>query len=139
MTPVISLRALFVLVLVGMLATIVWASSQCALFAIPAEVRQHPWFLTTLLDAYLAFLAFYVWVAWKEGSITARVLWFFAIMLWGNVAIAIYALRELARLRGDEPLQRFFCERRPGHVALPGVLTALAVLVYFWGARHLWA
>ena len=57
------LRILFLTVIVSMLSVISWASAQCALFDIPREVFTHPWFIATLIDAYWAFIAFYVWVA----------------------------------------------------------------------------
>ena len=135
MTAISALRLVFWLILAGMLAAIVRASALCPLFEIPPEVLQHPWFLTTLIDAYLAFFVVYLWVAWKERSFAARVLWFFVLMLWGNVGIAVYVLRELYRLNPDERPLRLVSEARPGHVLLPSILTALAVLVYAWGAR----
>jgi hypothetical protein len=133
-----SLRILFSLVLVGMLGMIVWASSRCALFDIPREVFTHPWFITTLVDAYLAFIAFWVWVAWKEGTLAARVLWLLTILLWGNPAIALYMLRELARVgREGGGLDAVFTRRRPGDLLLPGVLLVLAIAVYILGAKNL--
>lgn len=133
-----ALRLLFSAVLIGMLGVIGWASSQCPLFEIPREVLTHPWFVATLLDAYLAFVAFWVWVAWKEGRPAARVIWLFAILLWGNPAIAIYMLREIARARREGGgLDAVFTRRRPGDVLLPSVLLGLASLVYLAGAKNI--
>lgn len=132
-----ALRVLFASILVVMLALIGWASSRCALFDIPREVFTHPWFVTTLVDAYLAFVAFWVWVAWKEGSPAARTLWLLTILLWGNPAIALYMLRELSRARRDGGgLDAVFTARRPGDLALPAALLALAILVYLAGAKN---
>lgn len=132
------LRLLFTVVLLGMLGIIGWASSQCALFDIPREVATHPWFIATLLDAYLAFVAFWVWVAWKEGTVAARVLWLFSILLWGNPAIALYMLLELARVRREGGgLDAVFTRKRPGAVRLPAILLGLAVLVYLVGAKNI--
>lgn len=133
------LRLLFITVIVSMVATIGWASSQCALFAIPREVTTHPWFLATLLDAYWAFITFYVWVAWKEPSLAARVLWFIAIILWGNFAMSLYLLIELFRIDRMEQIRETLVTRRPGRVALPAILTTLGIGVYLLGAQHLWA
>lgn len=133
-----ALRLLFSAVLIGMLGVIGWASSQCPLFEIPREVLTHPWFVATLLDAYLAFVAFWVWVAWKEGRLAARGLWLFTILLWGNPAIAIYMLREIARARREGVgLDAVFTRRRPGDVLLPSVLLGLASLVYLAGAKNI--
>jgi hypothetical protein len=127
---IIFLRILFVVVIASMLAITGWASLQCALFAIPREVFTHPWFLATLVDAYWAFIAFHVWVAWKERSLAARVLWFVAIILLGNIAMAAYLLRELFGVSAQGPLDPVFVRRNPGHLALPSLLTVAAVAVY---------
>lgn len=133
-----ALRILFTAVLLGMLAMIAWASSRCALFDIPREVATHPWFVTTLADAYLAFVAFWVWLAWKEGTVAARALWLLVILLWGNPAIALYMLLELSRVRREGGgLDAVFTRKRPGHLKLPAVLLALAVVVYLVGAKNI--
>lgn len=132
-----ALRVLFTAILVVMIAVIGWASSRCALFDIPREVATHPWFIATLVDAYLAFIAFWVWLAWKEGTLAARVLWLFAILLWGNPAIALYMLRELARVRREGGgLEAVFTRKRPGALTFPAVLLVLAVAVYLLGAKN---
>ncbi|MFA6962850.1 MAG: DUF1475 family protein [Opitutaceae bacterium] len=135
----IFLRTLFFAVIACMLAVTGWASAQCALFDIPREVFTHPWFIATLFDVYWAFIAFYVWVAWKEQSLGARILWFVAIILWGNIAMALYFLIELFRIQKSEQLDEVFSTRRPGKLPLPAVLASLGVLVYLLGAKNLFA
>ena len=133
-----ALRLWFCFVLVAMLGVIGWASSKCALFDIPREVFTHPWFIATLLDAYFAFIAFWVWVAWKEGTIAARVLWLATILLWGNPAVADYMLLELARVKRDGGgLDAVFTTKRPGRVRLPAILTVLGIAVYALGAKNI--
>lgn len=63
-----------------------------------AHLLEDPWFIATLCDAYFGFLLFYVWVAWRERSLGRRLVWFVAIMLLGNFAMAAYVLLGLARL-----------------------------------------
>jgi hypothetical protein len=113
-----------------MLGVTTWASLHTPLFAIPREILRHPWFIATLVDAYWAFLAFYVWVAWKERSSGARLLWFAAIMALGNIAIAAYMLRELFRLPASAPLDALFTQRNPGALLLPALLAGGGVAVY---------
>ena len=95
---ILALRFAAAFVLIAMLAVTTWASMQVALWKTPREVLTHPWFIATLFDTYFAFLTFYVWLAYKETSNAARVLWLLAILLLGNIAMAIYLLRELFRL-----------------------------------------
>lgn len=133
-----ALRIWFSLVIVLMLGVIVWASSRCALFDIPREVFTHPWFVATLLDAYLGFIAFWVWVAWKEGSAAARLFWLLSIMLWGNPVIAGYMLIEIAKVRREGGgLDAVFTTKRPGRVLPPALLTFLGLAVYLLGAKNL--
>lgn len=127
---ILFLRGLFVVVLVSMLAVTTWASLHTPLFELPRSVGTHPWFLATLLDAYWAFLAFYVWVAWKEQSVAARGLWFIATMALGNIAMASYFLRELFRVPADGALDPVFTRRNPGTVLLPGGLALGGLAVY---------
>jgi len=130
-SPVVCmLRLLFVAVFLGMLGVTTWASLRVSIMEIPREVFTHPWFIATLFDAYFGFLTFYVWVAWKEQSWWARLLWFVAIMLLGNLAMAVYVLSELRTLKDKAELPALFSRRNPGHLALPASLVALAVAVY---------
>jgi Protein of unknown function (DUF1475) len=92
------LRVLFIVVLASMLWVTTWASQSCAVWKIPASVVQHRWFIATLFDTYWAFLTFYCWLAYKETSWIARSLWLLAILLLGNIAMAIYMLIQLFRL-----------------------------------------
>jgi Protein of unknown function (DUF1475) len=127
---ILFLRALFIVVIASMLGVTTWASLHTPLFAIPREVYAHPWFIATLVDAYWAFIAFYVWVAWKEQGLGVRILWFIAIIALGNIAMAAYLLRELFRLPAAGPLDAMFTRRNPGTVLLPAILAGAGVGIY---------
>ncbi len=123
------LRGLFVSVIASMLGVTTWASFDTPLFDIPAEVISHPWFLATLLDAYWGFITFYVWAAWKERSGVARGLWLVNVLLLGNFAMAAYFLRELFAIRTTPEIGLVFTRRNPGHLTLPSMLLAAALVV----------
>ena len=110
MIPFLRLAATFVLV--AMLAVTTWASLDGALWKMPRAVATHPWFIATLFDTYFAFLTFYVWLAYKETSNLARVLWLLAILLLGNIAMAIYLLRELFRLPANATMEDLLLRRK---------------------------
>ena len=84
-----------------MLAMTIWASLDRAFWNAGSELQADRWFQATLLDAYLGFLTFYVWVAYKEHTIAGRLIWFVLIMGLGNLAIASYVLWQLARWREE--------------------------------------
>ena len=124
------LRFLFIVVLGSMLSVTSWACLRVSIFAIPRDVFTHPWFIATLFDAYFGFLTFYVWQAWKEQSLAARVLWFVAVMLLGNLAMSIYVLVELFRINESAQLAEVITRRNPGRLALPGALVAASIGIY---------
>lgn len=105
------LRVFFIVVLVSMLSVTIWASLQEALWKVPREVATHPWFIATLFDAYWGFLTFYCWVFYLERNILSRVLWLVAILLLGNIAMAVYALIRLFRLPADATMETLLLKR----------------------------
>ncbi len=130
---ILFLRLLCFVIIGSMLGVTTWASLHQPLgdFARSATFRD-PWVIATLFDAYWAFISFFLWVAWKEQSLPARLLWFVAIILLGNLAMAAYLLRELFTVSAQTPhaLNEVFARRNPGTLPLPGLLTAAAVGVY---------
>ncbi len=128
---IIFLRLLFVVVLGSML----WVTGRAGLqqplgeFARSAVIRD-PWVIATLFDAYWAFITFYVWVAWKEQSLPARLLWFVSIILLGNIAMAVYMLAQLFSVPAGASLDEVFTRRQPGRLPLPVVLTIISLAVY---------
>ena len=128
---ILLLRLLFMTVIASMLGVTSWASLHQSLGAfVHGATLRDPWVIATLFDAYWAFIAVYVWVAWKEQSLAARVLWFVAFIALGNMAIAAYFLRELFSIPDTGPLADVFARRNPGRVVLAGILTAASVVIY---------
>jgi hypothetical protein len=123
------LRILFLVVLGSMLWVTTWASLQCPLFGVPREVYAHPWFIATLFDAYWGFITFYVWVAWKQTSWVARAAWLVAILLLGNIAMALYCLAELFRATPGAPLSALLTTRRDGPSPLGLALAVLGTVI----------
>jgi hypothetical protein len=107
-----ALKLLFALILLAMLAVTGWASHAQPVWEWRGLVTgpDRAWTIATLCDAYCGFLTFYAWVYYKERA-PGRIGWFVLIMAFGNVAMAGYVLRELARLRSDEPVQALLLRR----------------------------
>ena len=106
------LRIAFTVVLVSMLCVTTWASSIVALWDTPRAVATHPWFIATLFDTYFGFLTFYCWLAYKETSNVARIVWLVAILLLGNIAMAAYMLRHLFKLPADAKIESLLLRQR---------------------------
>ena len=130
------LRLLFIGIFAAMLWVTSWASVGQPLGEfIAGPVIRDRWVVATLFDAYFAFIAFFVWVAWKETTLALRVLWFIAIILWGNLAMSLYLLVELFRISRLDELDQVFTRRNPPRLALPVGLALVGVAIYtlgFW-------
>lgn len=96
-----ALRIFFGVVLIAMLIVTTWASLDKNVFEGGALVMAEPWGVATLFDTYFAFLTFYLWVLYKESGWIARILWFVAILLLGNFAMAFYALIQIQKSPDD--------------------------------------
>jgi len=105
------LKFLFTLILLAMLAITTMASLDRGVFQALGDLWTDLWFKATLMDAYFGFLTFYVWVAYKERSNRARILWFILIMCFGNIAMAIYVLIQLFRMTPDEPMETLLTKK----------------------------
>ncbi len=92
------LKLFFAVVLGVMLAVTTTASLERGVFEAGAALWRDAWFRATLADAYCGFLTFFAWVAYRERTHGARLGWFVALMLLGNIAASVYVLRRLARL-----------------------------------------
>lgn len=98
--------------LAALIGVSIWATQHIgvlpaidALMAHAGEGETNPWFIATLFDAYFGFLWFWLWVAYKERSALARLIWLVLILLGGNIAMAIYMLIQLAHLPANASVQ----------------------------------
>ncbi|MDP9065129.1 MAG: DUF1475 domain-containing protein [Pseudomonadota bacterium] len=109
-----GLKVLFSCILLAMILCTAWASFGQGLQhwgGLTGPDRY--WTIATMLDAYCGFLTFYAWVAYKEVRWASRCLWFVAIMLLGNMAMAGYVLLQLRRLRPEQPASAILAARNP--------------------------
>ena len=102
-----------------MLAAISVAALQQDVVSALQQLWPDPWFRVTLLDAYLSFLLFWLWVSWRERSASRSVLWLLLIMGLGSVAMAGYLVLHLRRWNPDQGIAGLLLGAR-GTTALPG-------------------
>ncbi|MDH3253976.1 MAG: DUF1475 domain-containing protein [Acidobacteriota bacterium] len=107
-----SLKIVFLLVLLAMLAVTTVASLDRGVFDAGADLWQDPWFRATLADAYFGFLAVYLWIAYKERTWGRRILWFVLLVTLGNIAIAVYVLLQLFRLPASATMDDLLLRKR---------------------------
>ncbi len=113
MSSRLALKLLFGSILAGMLVVTTTASLKQPLWEWTGLVAEPDrwWTYATLADAYFGFLTFYAWVFYKEVTATARAGWFVAIMLLGNMAMAVYVLLQLRQLPAGQPAASILLRR----------------------------
>jgi hypothetical protein len=110
-----ALRVLFSLILVSMLIATSWAGMRQSMFAWGGLTTgpDRYWTIATLMDAYCGFVTFYVWVFYKETRALPRALWFIGIMALGNMAMSLYVLIQLSRLKSGGSVAELLSARNP--------------------------
>jgi len=71
-----------------MLGSVVWASMDS--FVLNQGVLfEKPWFVTTLLDLYLALSVIYIWIHVTTKAVVCRLIAFLSLMLLGNIGVGL--------------------------------------------------
>jgi Protein of unknown function (DUF1475) len=101
----LSLQLLFGAIFIWMVVATIRSSLSMGLIEAWPSYAANPWAVATLYDAYCGFITFYVWVLYKERSHWARLMWFLLIMGLGNIAMSLYVLIQLSRLKPGQPVE----------------------------------
>jgi hypothetical protein len=65
------------------------------------QLLSMPWGIVSLVDLYVGFALFSIWIAYREKAIGPTFLWVFLMMVLGFWTGALYALIALQRSQGD--------------------------------------
>jgi hypothetical protein len=97
-----GLKVLFAGIFVWMTVLTIRTSLAMSLWDAWDSYAANPWAVATLYDAYFGFLTFFVWVAYKERTLAPRLIWLVLIACLGNIAMSLYVLIQLFRLKPDQ-------------------------------------
>ena len=100
-----ALKILFAGIFLWMTILTIRTSLAVSLWSALDSFAGNPWAVATLYDAYFGFITFWVWVAYKESALWSRVLWLILILGLGNIAMSLYVLIQLFRLKPDQPVE----------------------------------
>jgi hypothetical protein len=65
------------------------------------ELLANPWGLVSLVDLYVGFALFSIWIAFRETKILVAVIWILLMMVLGFFTGAVYLLVALYTSKGD--------------------------------------
>ncbi len=106
-----ALKVLFGILLVWMCYTVISTSLQSNLFKEWDALGAIPWMRTTLWDFYANVTVIFIWVCYKEKSITLKILWLVFLVCLGSIASCVYVLIQLFRLKPGEGLKELFSKQ----------------------------
>jgi glucan phosphoethanolaminetransferase (alkaline phosphatase superfamily) len=104
-TKIKILKLLFFLLFITMTSMILWAIFTGNWDNAISYITQEPWILITIIDIYISFFVFYIWVFFRERNIFSKIIWLLLIISTGSLAITLYVLIQLFKLREGETLK----------------------------------
>jgi hypothetical protein len=105
------LKVIYSAILIFMIYATTDASLKLNLLTHLPTLIQDPWAVMTLYDAYFAFLFFYLWVHYKEDSILFRIFMFVMIVCLGTMAMSIYMLVQIFKLKENEGIETLLLKK----------------------------
>lgn len=78
-----------------------------------AALLANPWGVMSMIDLYVGFTLFSVWIAYRETTWWVVLLWIVAMMVLGFFTGALYAL--IALYSSDNSWQKFWMGKRGSH------------------------
>jgi hypothetical protein len=75
-------------------------------FADGSLIMDNPWGIVSLVDLYVGFILFAMWIYYREEKLVYKVLWIFLLMVLGFFIGSLYVL--IALIKSDEDWLTFF-------------------------------
>jgi hypothetical protein len=95
--------------LLAMSAVLVYGFTRGNFAADGKEILSNPWGVVSLVDLYVGFSLFSLWIVYRENSRARALLWVILMMVLGFFTGALYTLVALYSSGGD--WQRFWLGR----------------------------
>lgn len=103
-------KAIALLGIVAMTAVLAYAFTTGNLGQEGSVILSIPWGVVSLVDLYVGFTLFSVWIVYREKSVVSSIIWVILMMVLGFFTASLYAFIALQRSQGD--WRRFWLGRR---------------------------
>ncbi len=99
-------KVIAVLGLIAMSIVLVFGFISGDFFADGAELLANPWGIVSMVDLYVGFTLFSMWIVYREKNVLSAAIWVVLMMVLGFFAGSLYVLLALMTCKGD--VNRFF-------------------------------
>lgn len=65
------------------------------------ELMANPWGIVSLVDLYVGFILFSLWIAFREKTIQAKIFWIALMMVFGFLTASLYILITAYTSKGN--------------------------------------
>jgi len=98
----------------AMTAVLIYGFTQGDFFGEGSTLLAMPWGIVSLVDLYVGFTIFSVWVVFREKNWLSSAIWVILIMVLGFFTVSVYVFLALQTSKGD--WNRFFFGNRANPV-----------------------
>ena len=102
------LKILLSLIFLWMCYVVISTSIESNLFTEWNFLSSIPWMRATLWDFYSNVLCIFLWICWKEKSLSLKILWLILLVCLGSIATIVYILIQLFQLKNEEGMKELF-------------------------------
>ena len=103
-------KAIALLGLLAMTAVLIYGFTAGDFVEDGAELLSNPWGIVSLVDLYVGFMLFSIWIVYREESVIRAIVWVFFMLVLGFFTGALYTVIALQTSDGD--WRRFFMGSR---------------------------
>ncbi len=66
-----------------------------------AELLANPWGIVSLVDLYVGFILFSMWIVFREENLALTIVWIVLMMVFGFLTSSVYILLVIYQSKGD--------------------------------------
>ncbi len=70
-------------------------------FSDGADLLANPWGVMSLIDLYVGFVLFAMWIVFREAKLFPMIIWITLVMVLGFFTACLYVLAALYKSKGD--------------------------------------
>ncbi len=86
------LRVFAVIGTISMSFIILYAMAQSSIFDQGAALLDNPWGIVSLVDLYVGFFLFTLWIFYREATLYQAIIWGVFMMIFGFLTASVYLL-----------------------------------------------
>jgi hypothetical protein len=90
----------------AMTAVLIFGFTQGDFFVDGGEILSNPWGIVSMVDLYVGFVLFSMWIVFREKNWMTAFIWMVLMMVLGFFTGALYVFINLIRSKGN--MNRFF-------------------------------